>query len=84
MKEFKLNIDLTKEDFQESLGITDEDVLDLENKFNNIVMDTILNKGTLSKVVKDISLLDITPEQYTYVILQLGNLNKMIFTNEQS
>lgn len=84
MKEFKLNIDLTKEDFQESLGITNEDVLDLENKFNDIVMDTILNKGTLSKVVKDISLLDITPEQYTYVILQLGNLNKMIFTNEQS
>lgn len=84
MKEFKLNIDLTKEDFEESLGITNEDVLDLENKFNDIVMDTILNKGTLSKVVKDISLLDITPEQYTYVILQLGNLNKMIFTNEQS
>lgn len=69
----ELKLDHTQKSVGEALGISSERESELKQIFLEIVLNIFENDGTsLSHLIKEVSELDITIEEYTYMILQLG------------
>lgn len=69
----KLKLDHTQESVGKALGISPERESELKQIFLGIVLNMFENDGvSLSHLIKEVSELDITIEEYTYMILQLG------------
>ena len=69
----KLKLDHTQESVGKALGISSK----RESELTQIFLETVLNifendHVSLSHLIKEVSELDITIEEYTYMILQLG------------
>ena len=69
----KLKLDHTQESVGKALGISSERESELKQIFLGIVLNVFENDVvSLSHLIKEVSELDITIEEYTYMILQLG------------
>lgn len=75
MKEFVLKVDNSCSDLGASLGISRARSLELEEIIKEIVqtfIDGDEESASISRLVQMISERDITPEEYTFILLQLG------------
>ena len=74
MKEFKLKVS-NSEFVAESLGISGERSKELGKLFLEAQMATFEKRGddvSITDIILEISNLDITPEEYTFLVFSLG------------
>lgn len=78
MNNFILNFKHDAPDLASSLNIEKDRLDELANEFGKLIQEHIDNDGDLSIsiILEQIASLDITNEEYTFMILQLGMMLK--------
>lgn len=78
MNNFILNFNHEANDLASSLGIEKDRLGELGNMFKKILNKEVSEGDDLSisNIIEQVSFLDITNEEYTFIILQLGMIIK--------